>query len=392
MSSYVTEHANSSRNSRVLAQPRKEYNLSVVADLPAPPESVLVSPSGSHVILVASDHLDAWSGGQMKPAFAQQPSGSRGVPVVTDTGVRLGLLHTTWSGEESRPHMSAMDERAYEIAAWVGPGVDISVAQNLGTLQSPFRMSVQAKLTGPGDTASRWAYSTPGLGTAAVLPDGRVAVASRAGKLSLLTATGDHATGRAVPIFEVETGLPIYALSFTEAGLVALFSEGTVQEAESLGRPPPGRIASGQWTSGIACYNAAGAEMWRAHVPFGASGPAVDAAGGRVIVAGRGIAAIEGGRVVWQSPTDVVAMATSFGEGSLAIAVGSELRVIGRAGNLIARLASPPEGSAQPPGVPVGTNSGLAPNEPGPPFVTPPAVAADGSIWIATATRLFVAR
>lgn len=383
MSSYVTEHANSSRNSRVLAQPRKEYNLSVVTDLPAPPESVLVSPSGSHVVLVTSDHLDAWSGGQMKPGFAHQPSGSRGVPVVTDTGVRLGLLHATWGGEESRPHMSAMDERAYEITAWVGPGVDISVAQNLGTLQAPFRMSVQARHTGPGEAVSRWATSTPGLGTAAVLADGRVAVASRAGKLSLLSATGDHATGRAAPIFEVETGLSIYALSFTEAGLVALFSEGTVEEAESLGRPPPGRVASGQWTSGIACFNAAGAEMWRAHVPFGASGPAVDAAGGRVIVAGRGIAAIEGGRVVWQSATDGVAMVTSFGEGSLAIAVGGELRVVGRAGNPIARLVSPS---------PPGTSSDAAPSVPPPPFVTPPAVAADGSIWIATATRLFVAR
>ncbi len=344
-----------------------------------PPRQRRSSPSGAHVVIVTSRNLHLWHGGQLKPDFTYQPSRSRAVPVVLDAGVRLDLRNVTWNGERARPPMSAMDDdNAFEIAAWLGPGVDVSVAQNLGTRFNPASLVVNARMTRADGARSRWGFVIDGLGTGAVLPDGRVAVASRTGKLSFLSAWGDHATGSAIPIFEVETGLPIYALSFTEAGLVALFAEGSVKEAWTLGLPPPGRSVPGTWTTGVACFNADGAEMWRASVPFGATEPAVDASGGRVIIAGRGVVALEEGKVVWSFDADRAAMATAFGDGSLAIVLGPELRLVDRDGDSIARLMSPPE----PP----------ATDGPGPPFVTPPAVAADGSIWVATERRLFVAR
>lgn len=368
-----------------MAPPRQGYRFSRVVVLPYVPESILVSPSGAHVAIVAPDHLDVWPAsapagepGALRTLVAFQPRGGRHLPVLTERGIRWGLYETDWSGAEiSDRHMSAVSDRAFELAAWVAPGVDLSIAQNLGTLSTARGLSVQVRQTTPqGDTVSRWAFSLPGLGTGAALPDGRIAVASRGGRLMLLSATGDHATGAATPLFDRETGLAIYALSFTEAGLVALFAEGPAAGSELLGLPPPGRSSPDPWTTGVLCVNATGEELWRAKVPFAVTAPAIDGAGGRVILAGRGLAAIEQGRTVWQSETDEQTFVTALADGTLVIALNASLRILDRGGQVLLHQTPLKEADQAAP----------------PPFVTAPSIGPDGSVWIATARHLYVAR
>ena len=70
------------------------------------------------------------------------------------------------------------------------------------------------------------------------------------------------------------------------------------------------------------------------------------------------------------TPSAVPMFGTAFADGTMAIAAGPELRVVDRDGKILQRLATPE-----------GEN-----------ITTPPAIAADGSIWVGTATAVYVAR
>jgi hypothetical protein len=61
---------------------------------------------------------------------------------------------------------------------------------------------------------------------------------------------------------------------------------------------------------------------------------------------------------------------TAFQDGALAVAVGPELRIVNRDGQIRQRYNT-------------------AEHEP---ITTPPAIASDGSVWVGSATALYVAR
>jgi hypothetical protein len=89
-----------------------------------------------------------------------------------------------------------------------------------------------------------------------------------------------------------------------------------------------------------------------------------------VYLAGNGLAAVEHGRIAWSATGTRRTVATAFADGSLAVGVGRDLRLVAPDGTIRQTLRVA-EGET---------------------ITAPPAIASDGAIWIATARGLYVAR
>jgi hypothetical protein len=103
-------------------------------------------------------------------------------------------------------------------------------------------------------------------------------------------------------------------------------------------------------------------------VPFEVLQPAVAGARRRVYLAGKGLAALDDGKVTWMQESSEPLYASTFEDGSLAVANGNRLDFL----------------------KPDGVVEQSFPTEE--PLVVPPAIAADGSVWAASATALYIAR
>ena len=103
-------------------------------------------------------------------------------------------------------------------------------------------------------------------------------------------------------------------------------------------------------------------------VPFRASQPAIWGRPGRIYLAGVGLAALDQGKLSWTLPYDAPIQATSFDDGSLVVASGSQLELIDPDGKLAQTL------------------------DLGEPLLTQPAIAADGSVYVASLETVFVVR
>jgi len=129
-------------------------------------------------------------------------------------------------------------------------------------------------------------------------------------------------------------------------------------------------LSGGKGSSTVHMLARDGRELWQATVPFSVDTPPIDAGGGRVYLIGDGFAAADHGKILWSQKSTAHPYATSLADGSALVAVGPELRVVTRDGAILRRLRVP-EGDS---------------------LVAPPAVTADGSVWLATAKALYVAR
>lgn len=103
-------------------------------------------------------------------------------------------------------------------------------------------------------------------------------------------------------------------------------------------------------------------------VPFEVLQPAVAGKGGRAYLVGKGIAAVDDGKVTWTHPSNEPIYASTFEDGSLALATGKRLDFV------------KPDGTV---------DQTFNTEEP---LVAPPAIAGDGSVWAASATALYIAR
>jgi hypothetical protein len=96
----------------------------------------------------------------------------------------------------------------------------------------------------------------------------------------------------------------------------------------------------------------------------------VQGKGGRIHLAGDGLAAVEAGRVLWSVAGGRREYVTAFAEGELAVAVGDELRIVDSDGTIRQSFHV----------------------DKGETLSASPAIAEDGSVWIASDKALYVAR
>jgi hypothetical protein len=111
-----------------------------------------------------------------------------------------------------------------------------------------------------------------------------------------------------------------------------------------------------------------GSLAWSVSATFRATQPPIDG-DGRVYLVGSGIAAFDlDGRPLWSSPSSAPLRAQAFVDGTLAIVRGSEIQMVGTDGAIRQSFRTEDE------------------------LTTYPAIASDGSVWVASAKMLYVVR
>lgn len=394
MRSYVTHHANSSRNGRVRLPRLAPVGMKVVAAVAPEPQKnritpfVLASPEGKHIVVQqalqgrlyapSGELLDAALGYSLENAYidgtgifsgaALHPWGSRVPVMVEDAWWRTELLGKDRAIQRIQggplvdvlqrprdPHRS-IDDRFSEAA------IVITVFDfDLG-LQGQPRLGILWQ-----DEHLR------GEGMGAIGADGHVVAAMTDGRLAIYAPElkkPAQAGGKGPVAVETKLGYTPYEISIIEPGYAFL---------EAVGAPPLGeparlgwlRKAAGAWTTRLHRHDTKGREVWRVEVGLTVRQPPIDGGSGRVYLAGsNGVVAVEDGKIVWEQRGEGLMMATAFEDGSLAVANGFKLEIWSRDGQTLQSFET-------------------ARREP---ITTPPAPASDGSIWLATADALYVAR
>jgi hypothetical protein len=118
----------------------------------------------------------------------------------------------------------------------------------------------------------------------------------------------------------------------------------------------------------VTALSSAAKPRFQLYVPFPASQPAIRGAGARLYVIGKGLSAFDEGKHSWSRSYDEMAYASSFEDGSLAVASGTRLELLDSHGEQLQAFDTAE------------------------PLVTPPAIASDGSVWVASNTALYVMR
>jgi hypothetical protein len=188
-------------------------------------------------------------------------------------------------------------------------------------------------------------------GTAAIAGDFRTVLATEDRTLRVLAGEGDPRTGKALERLRKKMPYDVRLLSIA----------------------PPYILVVGDDEAGarVHCLDTDGAERWSSALPFAyGDEPPLDLGNGKVAMTGMGVATFQEGKVLWSAPSSSPVRATAFEDGTLAVASGSELRIVDRDGAIRQVLR---------------TSQGET-------ISTPPAIAHDGSVWVATEKALYVAR
>jgi hypothetical protein len=391
MPSYVTHYASAGRDSRVATPRRPLRELTRLAVHPAPlegyaaplPQFVLVAPDGRHAIC---DHgvtvrIYGGDGARLHDTFI---GAWRHAYLATDAGYFNGPTLRPWTTAPNALGVPPFIDR--DAILWVLAEHDgrlLAAMHHQQSRERSLEMLVVAGGLAPPLARFLWDHRTPDLCVAAISPKGVVAVASQTGALRLLAPEG-AAAPKGNPdafyphlpklLFDGHHGAgAAYELSFV-AGDVCLLSHmppGAALDSATLAERT--RIhdmpwaAPGRWRSWLHRHGPDGAERLVLELPFTVRQPAIDGGGGRVLVAGDGLAALDGDEIVWQRESALPGFATAYGDGSVAFAAGRELVILDRDGREIERHELPEDELV----------------------FTPPAIGADGSVWLATGKALY---
>jgi outer membrane protein assembly factor BamB len=386
----VTEYANPAKSSRVDVTPCAFASIAPFADVPNLARFIYTDPSGAFVLV----HLGEGIGGRGTRVFDRS-----GAPVkfVGDGGPM------TWESVLALPDgfIVGIDRYAYRgseasvtVAGGVGPSgrgvatryidgrytttAQVQVAQAGESRYAENEIGVDSEVP-PRDRGypASWGATLPGLGSAAIAPDGRVVVAMRDGRIQVFAADGVQPEGSNARIL-VDThvaGEP-YKLSVVDGGFAILalpapFPGDPETEDDVLYRLHATEVTHKlpvRWSTEVRMYDDAGREQWRATVPFEGLQPPIAGNGGRLYVAGNGLAAVEDGKVVWSMKSETLTRATAFADGTLAVAVGPALRIVDSGGHIKQEFRTAD----------------------GEDITTPPAIAGDGAVYVGTAKRVYV--
>ena len=346
--SFSAPYASSLRNSQVLVRRRRLEQLVrhslPNAGAPTPrlaPFSLVVSPNGAHGVLTSLSGNDVVAGGRVDwPA-------NQGDVVAFDDRVFVRGTPMTWQGEpmarEANVSVTAqvrrIDPRRYAALfdGLRGPG-DYLFAATFNLMGGPRSLD---------DLTPRWAAGGNGRGIGAIGADFSSVIYFESGALQVV------------------------ALTDSIKNQVALAGErklDVVAKHVSIIPPLIMLVARDGAGSKLLAFTGDTTPVYSLTVPFEVLQPAVAGAGKRVYLAGKGLAALDDGKFTWTHESSEPLYVSSFEDGSLAVANGKRLDFL----------------------KPDGTVDQSFPTEE--PLVAPPAIAADGSVWAASATALYIAR
>jgi PQQ-like domain len=375
MKSYSTTWASPTRNSRVAAPRRRFETIERVAALAEAPQALLVNEAGDHVALDLGARYEVRDASGKVGAQGTKPQKQ---PIVLwATTVLIGANELDFAGKgwsaqwptaRSVSLVSKDADKAW--ALWTSPTDAFYVVQKApqgfphhsqlpdGQVievydQSPWTLQVAAgRFLGdsPMGFASRRSAHLAGQGCGAIGDDGRIAVAMSDKRFFLYDGNQATTDGTLHQVAATALDFVPTDISVVDGGFALL--------------------AGGSGAVGLHLLDTTGKELWRTTIAFAVDAPPIDAGGGRVYLAGAGFAAAEGGKVLWSHPSSSRVFATALGDGSALVAVGAELRATSRDGAIVQTLRVPDGDS----------------------IVAPPAVAADGTAWVATAKGLYAAR
>ncbi|MFO7177517.1 MAG: hypothetical protein DIU78_002350 [Pseudomonadota bacterium] len=321
--------------------------------LETPPRFVLVNAANTHGALDFGSAFQVFDT-RGAPTSKRVEKADRFRVIVHADSLLVGGFEMRWDGSPGTfsidlvnppfaPESAIQVRHAYVIAAYQTGGARTVPYESFQVDVSDFYLPERWK------TRLRWTRSHAGLGAAAIHDDGQVAVVTESGQFFRYSL--DRKPNTTEPAHTVESKLSFepYDLSILDSGYAVLSraDSGTV-----LHRLDPN-----------------GKELWRVAIPFEATQPPVDGGKGRVYVAGKGFAAVEDGKLLYAHPGDQQ-WATAFEDGTVALAIGPELRIIDRDGTIRQSLRT----------------------KDGERLTTPPAIASDGTIWVGSETTLYHAR
>lgn len=426
MKSYVVLHANGARNGRIAVASRSFSRLRGVARLSPPraspqlppgmpelyralltraqeqqgeapmksPEWVVIPEGGAHLAVGYGDGYPFEIRGRSGEPVATPFSLVLGRAfIASDDGVWTQDMHLGWDGHKlpgSLPFCGTM------IAAHLERDVLVSVVRvepqggYEGPNATPRRLYAWAhRRAADGSWQMIWQDSIDGSGSGAIRPNGQVALVSSEGRLRVV-GPETETEGRAIDHVDVQTGVLAYDASAMSDGYVlveplrtwapapkpggsgaalesAIRTFQSEQEARSaLYLDAPSSTL--EWKTGVVGLDFQGQARFRAEAPFRVLSPPIDVSRGRVVVVGEGCGMLENGHWKWTLASTVRLFATAFDDGTLAVSAGPELWLITPDGQKA--VIAVPDGEA---------------------ITTPPAIGADGAVWVATSSQLFVA-
>jgi hypothetical protein len=369
-------YASGTRSGRVAVAPHRYAAMTAVAAIvdathPAgAPRFVDVPPRGDAVVLESP-------GGEGGTFQVYRSSGAmlfdgalkRAHVLARDEALYVAGRATSWSG--------AIDD--LDTLAYVGPGGALlsttiqgeevrTLTANLGLAThtggpEPDSVTATMQHLRAVNEAKRvgWEYVAQEPGVGAIDGAGRAVIALPSGRLVVLAAQGDLETAYGIVSLDVPIDAGATDLSVVPPFALVLYGGG---DAGSIVQ----RWSHGAATSRLDARRPDGTLAWRASLPFLATQPALDG-DQRVYVVGAGITALDmEGHAVWSSPSTIPLRAAAFADGTLAVVRGSELQIVGSDGAIRQSLRAAEE------------------------LTTYPALAADGTVWIASAKTLYAAR
>jgi hypothetical protein len=366
-------HATGSRNGRVAVGPRSYVELVVVAGIEDGPR-----PNDAPRFLNLPAHQSS--------VVLERPGSYEGVYEVRSTTGRLTVARRM---DSNGSHGLARDEGYYDVgrlAPWHGPfqqggalnqwGELLASATVAGAVRTliaspdgqtpdrPIRPSYTSAEATPIHNAATqtrgWLFSVSEPGVGAIDADGDTWIALPSGRFLALLPGGD---GHGEATFGLDATIDASAtdLSIVPPLAMILYGGGDAGKlAADLGRTFT--------SSRLDARRVDGSLAWRSSVPFLAMQPPVDG-NGLVYVIGAGIAAIDlEGRLLWSSPSNVPLRAQAFADGTLVVVRGREVQIVGNDATVRQSFRAAEE------------------------LTSYPAIASDGSVWVASAKTLYVLR